>query len=67
MSANRQVNVSPAVLEQAQAALADLVKEPLPSYGYLGLDIIIHAGKVIRIKTNRENQIQVDQNGHYGN
>jgi len=59
MSDNR--DVPPVIRQQIQNALDELLyKKPLPSYAVLGLDFIVHAGVIQRIKTKCEIQCQVE-------
>jgi len=51
--------VPPETRHQIQNALNLLLyKEPLPSYAVLGLDFVVHAGVIKRIKTKCEIQIE---------
>jgi hypothetical protein len=60
MSNNQpKVLVSPEVWEQVQAAMRDLLTEPLPPYSTLGLQITVHDGTIRRLKPTREIQTEV--------
>jgi len=47
------------VWEQILQALKDLLREPVPPFSVLGIDVIVHDGKVQRIETKKEVKIAV--------
>lgn len=47
------------VWEHIMRAFVDLFKGPLPPFSVLGIDVIIHDGRVQRIETKKEAKIAV--------
>jgi len=45
--------------EQILQTLKDLLREPVPPFSVLGIDVIIHGGQVQRIETKKEVKIAV--------
>ena len=53
--------VSSLVREQVHNVLNDLLNEPIPPYAVLGVELVVHAGLIKRIKTKREIQIEAKE------
>jgi hypothetical protein len=62
MLGRNEMQVPAAVWDKVQMAMRDLLKDPLPPYSVLGIDVVVHDGTIKRIKTRREVQIDTAQN-----
>jgi hypothetical protein len=60
MSINKTLLPSTEITKNLGMSLSTLDKEPMPYYAVLGLEFIVHAGSIRRIKTKREVQCQIE-------
>ena len=51
------------IWEKVLPELKELLKEPIPPYSVIGVELIIHAGNICRIRTKKEVQVAVQKEG----
>jgi hypothetical protein len=63
---SQYVAVSEPAKELIQEALTQLLAEPVPAFGTLGIEVVMHQGVARRVRIKTDNQIELtdEQNGN---